>query len=142
MSEERKRILGMVAAGKLTIDEAEQLLDALGKNGSAVKEPIPGAVQSNGSFNPKYLRVMVDSMQGDNVNVRVPVSLLRTGLKLSTLIPRPAYDKINQNLSEHGFDIDLSSFKQEDIEKLVESMSELNVDVNSAKGDKEKVYFE
>jgi predicted transcriptional regulator len=37
MSEERKRILKMLAEGKISTSEAEELLDALGKNGDIVK---------------------------------------------------------------------------------------------------------
>jgi hypothetical protein len=142
MSEERKRILSMVAAGKLTVEEAEELLNAIGKKGSIGGDAAAIAESPSATKNPKFLRVMVDSMEGDNVNVRVPVGLMRTGLKLSSLLPRQAYDKINENMAQHGFNFDLNNLKNADIDQLVESMSELNVDVNSAKGDRVKVYFE
>jgi hypothetical protein len=90
----------------------------------------------------KYLRVMVDSKVGDNVNVRVPVALLRAGLKLSALMPPQAYNKINEKIAERGINIDLSALKTGDVEQLIDSMSELNVDVLSAQGDKVKVFFE
>jgi len=85
---------------------------------------------------PKYLRVVVDSADGDKVNVRVPMSLIRTGLKLSSLMPADAAEAV----LEKG--IDLSALKNLDGEELVEALRELSVDVDSADGDKVRVFTE
>jgi hypothetical protein len=143
MSDDRRKILDMLGSGKISAAEAEQLIDALGKKegnmtATATMDPVP--VRSAKDI--KYLRVMIDSKVGDNVNVRVPVALLRAGLKLSTLLPPQAYNKINEKIAESGFNVDLSNLKTGDIEQLIESMSELNVDVLSAQGDKVRVFFE
>jgi hypothetical protein len=142
MSDDRKRILGMVAAGKLSTEEAEQLLDALdkkeGNNGTVVTD----AVQPGVKKNLKFLRVDIRSTTGDNVNVRVPMALLRAGLKLSSLIPPLAYAKVNEKMSEHGMTFDLNNLKPADIEQLIESMGDLDVNINSANGDTVKVFCE
>ena len=143
MSEDRKRILTMVSEGKITIDEAERLIAALEKNGSNTGEN-NGIVQKSASGKDlKFLRVVVDSTNGDNVNVRVPVALLRAGLKLSALVPPQVYQKVSENMAEKGVNFDINQMLiNGDIEQLVESMSDLNVDVNSANGDKVRVFFE
>lgn len=136
----------MLSSGKVSAAEAEELLDALSKRSAGADTAVgtldvPPGPRSLKDI--KYLRVMVDSKLGDNVNIRVPVALLRAGLKLSALIPPQAYKKLNETISQHGgVDIDLTAFKSGDIEQLIESMSELNVDVLSAQGDKVKVFFE
>ncbi|NLE02913.1 MAG: hypothetical protein GX640_23845 [Fibrobacter sp.] len=142
MSTEREKILTMVSEGKLTVDEAGRLLDALSspkaKEDSDLEPPV-----FEKKKNLKFLRVTVDSKQGDNVNVQVPVALLRAGLKLSALIPPHAYQKLNESISEKGLDFDLNQLlKSGNIEEIIESMEELNVDINSADGDKVKVFFE
>ncbi|MBN1758619.1 MAG: hypothetical protein JW863_09890 [Chitinispirillaceae bacterium] len=143
MSEDRKRILSMVAEGKITVEEAEKLLGALGagNNETAVAT---GTVQAAGGKSElKYLRVVVDSTGGDNVNVRVPMALLRAGLKLSALVPPQVYQKVSDNMAEKGMDFDLNTMlKSGDIEQLMESLGELNVDVNAKNGDKVRVFFE
>lgn len=141
MSEERKRILNMVAEGKISVEEAEKLLNAL--NAEAPKVINLGKEEKKTSAELKYLRVVVDSKEGDNVNVRIPVALLRAGLKLSALIPPQAYQKMNEKMAESGIEMDINSLlKSGDIEQVIETMGELNVDVNSAQGDKVRVFFE
>ncbi len=149
MSEDRGRILNMLADGKISAEEAERLLDALdsreiamaavsGTSTSSIKgdpTPLLNAL-------PKYLYVRVDSANGDKVDVKVPLALVRSGLKLTSLIPPQAMDKINEQMSEKGISIDFSNFKPEDIDELVQSLREMEVNVDSADGDKVRVYAE
>lgn len=142
MSDDRKRILSMLAEGKLAVDEAERLLQTIDspKAETGFQKDIP---DSKAKRDIKYLRVVVDSKQGDNVNVRVPVALMRAGLKLSALVPPQAYRKISEKMAENGVELDINTLlKSGDIEQIIESMADLNVDVNSAQGDVVKVFFE
>jgi hypothetical protein len=71
------------------------------------------------------------------------MALLRAGIKLSSLIPPMAYQKINEKIADKGVEFDINQFlKSGNIDELIESMGELNVDVNSADGDIVKVFFE
>ena len=143
MSDERQRILTMVAEGKISVDEAEKLLDALKNNKGESMGTSDSSQTVSEKKNLKYLRVVIESKSKDNVNVRVPMALLRAGLKLSSLIPPAAYSKINEQMSEKGFNFDINQIlKGDDIEELIESLAELNVDVNSADGDIVRVFFE
>jgi hypothetical protein len=72
----------------------------------------------------------------DKVNVRVPIALIRTGIKLSTLVPLSA----SEHLSEHG--IDLSQFNDLDGEELMNALRELRVDVDAGDGDIVRVFCE
>ena len=130
MNENRRQILQMLAEGKISADEAERLI-------SAVEEP--SATKSSdvgGKDRPKYLRVQVDSEDGGGhdgptkVNVRVPMQLLRAGVKLAYLIPAAALQKANLAMHEKGIQVDLTQIKPENLEDLVEQLSELTVDVD------------
>ncbi len=145
MSEDRKRILAMLAEGKITADEANALLDALETRAAAMAadEPaIKGDPAPLLNALPKYLYVKVDSLEGDKVDVKVPLALVRSGLKLTSLIPPQAMDEINRSMSEHGMSIDFNNFKPEDIDELVSALREMEINVNGKDGEKVRVYCE
>jgi hypothetical protein len=136
MNEHRRQILQMLAEGKISAEEAERLL-------AAVETPSAGSeAQSATAANtpPKFLRVQVDS-EDDNghegptkVNVRVPMQLLRAGVKLAYLIPSSALQKANVAMHEQGIPMDLTQIKPENIEELVEQLRDLSVDVDQKDG--------
>jgi hypothetical protein len=144
MSEDRSRILSMLAEGKISAEEAERLLDALdtrSEPAAASGEPaIKGDPGPLLNALPKYLYVKVSAENGDNVDVKIPIALVRSGLKLTSLIPPQAMDQINTSMSEHGMSIDFANLTPEDIDALVEALREMEVNVDSANGDKVRVY--
>jgi len=137
MSEERKKILEMLAAGKISVDEAERLLSALG--GADAEAGAPQAATAGRG--PKFLRVEVRDGD-DNVDVRVPLALIRAGMKFQSLIPEHAKVKIGEKLDEKGIQLDLGKLKSGDIEDLVAALSDLSVNVGANGGEKVKVYCE
>jgi hypothetical protein len=130
MNEHRRQILQMLSEGKVSADEAERLI-------SAVEQRSPTqSSEAGGKDRPKYLRVQVDSEDGGGhdgptkVNVRVPMQLLRAGVKLAYLIPAAALQKANLAMHEKGIPVDLTQIKPENLEDLVEQLSDLVVDVD------------
>jgi len=123
MNEQHREILRMLAEGRITAGEAEQLIDALEREQPASKP------------RPKYLRVVVkwEDEFGDGpgrVNVRVPLQLLRAGVRLTSLVPPQALAKANAELDRSGIPIDLARLKPEHLEELVEHLDDLTVDVD------------
>ena len=145
MNERRKEVLQMLAAGQITADEAERLIAAL-ENGKS-SGPAAGASDSSSGSpakpKPKYLRVVVDAPAdyaiGDHtggskggptqVNIRVPMQLLRAGVRLASLIPPQAQAHVNEALRENGLTVDLSQLKPENLEELIDGLSDMTVDV-------------
>jgi hypothetical protein len=133
MTEDRRRILNMMAEGKLSADEAESLLGALTSGSSSQIVHARTQPQAPIAKSPKYLRVLVESMQEDKpskVNVRVPFELIRAGMRLAALIPVVAYEPVNRALKDSGVDFDISKIKPDDLEGLVAHLQELQVDVD------------
>jgi len=124
MNENRRQILEMLGAGKITADEAERLIAAL------EKEATPG----NGKPRPKYMRVLVEAEDEDDgptkVNIRIPMQLLRAGVKLTSLIPPQAREQVNLAMREQGMEFDLNQLKPENLEELVDQLNDLTVDVD------------
>jgi hypothetical protein len=138
MNEERRRILGMLTENKISMQEAEALLDAM-SHGKSV--PSTGA----GTAEPKFLRVLVDGHDDGHtgkVNVRVPFNLIRAGVRLAALIPVAAHGPINKALHQQGIELDVSKLKPEDFEDLVQHLRDLTVDVEGAHGEKVRVFCE
>jgi len=143
MNEDRIRILNMLAEGKISAEEAERLLDALDARvapAGAAAPPIQGDPGPLIDALPKFLYVKVIAANGDNVDVKIPIALVRSGLKLTSLIPPQAMDQINDSMSEHGMSIDFSNLKPEDIDELVEALREMEINVDSRDGDNVRVY--
>ena len=142
MNEDRKRILAMLGDGKITADEAERLLDAMA---SAVRSPPAPAPAGRANTAPKYFRVEVnanDGMDGPTkVNVRVPMQLLRAGVRLGALIPPRARDEVNAAMARQGIPFDINTIKPENLEELIEHLAGVTVDVDDPNA-KVRVYCE
>jgi hypothetical protein len=138
MSEERRKVLEMLAAGKISAEQAEKLLDKLaggGANQSNASESQAASTPS-GASKPKYLRIVVDSPGRDPVNVRVPISLAGSARRLLAVMPL----QVSERLAEHG--IDAGFFSGAKGENLDEMMRELNIDVEEGKGKKVRIFCE
>lgn len=143
MIEEQRRILNMMAEGKLNAAEAEALFDALSDKRRPESPPLRAEPESPGRV-PKYLRVLVegqDDAKANKVNVRVPLELLRAGMRLAALLPAVAYGPVNRALKENGIDVDISKLKPEDFEGLVAHLRELEVDVTDG-AEKVRIFCE
>ncbi len=146
MSEAEKKILEMLANRKISVEEAYRLLSALRTEGRASEHAAGAAATAKPK--PKYLRVSVVPGPGHEhdedaelVNVRVPISLIRSGMKFSSLVPSEARDKVTDALHEKGIDLDMRNLKPEDVEAVIEALDDLQVDVVSSK-EIVKVYVE
>ena len=77
-----------------------------------------------------------------NVNVRVPMQLLRAGVKLVSLIPPRARDQVNAALHREGVPLNLNEIKPENLEELIDHLSELTVNVDGGEKTKVRVFCE
>ena len=138
MSEERKKVLEMLAAGKINAEEAEKLLDKLSSNASNAMPGIetPATSAAPGTAKPKYLRIVVDQPRRDPVNVRLPLSLLGSAKSLLAIMPK----HVNERLAECG--INAGSFATMNLDDLGQAMRELNVDVDEGSGKKVRIFCE
>ena len=128
MNENRKQILQMLSEGKITPDEAERLIAAL-ETGAA--GAVPGAKGV-----PSYIRVLVEAEEEDGadsltkVNIRVPIKLLRAGVKLAGLIPQEARAHVNEAMREKGMSFDINQLKPENLDELIDNLQDLSIDVD------------
>jgi hypothetical protein len=133
VNEQRKEILQLLAEGKVTPDEAEQLIAALERD---QPDTTSASTEVRSKPRPKYLRVVVDMAENfdgngpGRVNIRVPLQLLRAGVRLASLIPPQALGKADDELKKSGMPFDLSQLKPEQLEALIEHLDEVTVEVD------------
>ena len=131
MTENRRQVLEMLSAGQINADEADRLITALDERTATATV---GDGEPRRTTAPKYLRVLADVVEDDGgpikVNVRVPLQLLRAGVRLASLIPPQAQGEVNDALRVRGVGFDLSQIKPENIDELIDQLGELTVDVD------------
>src|SRR3954447_26429031 len=99
MSDDMRRVLDLLAQDKITVDEAEQLLRAVGAPESAPQiaaDPPPDGAKPGAK--PRWIRIQVQkpSKEGRDpkeVNIRVPIAIVRGGMRLGTIIATFAGEK-------------------------------------------------
>lgn len=138
MNEQRKQILEMLSSGKITVDEAERLITALEKTEESNGE-IHEAVNKEGK--PKYLHVKVQAEPGShhkhgNVDIKIPIMLLKAGIKIGSLMPENAKGKFSSHLADKGINFDLNNLNSENIDAFIIALKETSIDIDS---DNEKV---
>jgi len=116
MKEEVKRILKMVEEGKIGIDKASELIEAINKSASA----LPLNLSKNLD---KMLKVKVLSASKDTVNVNVPVKFLKAIGNAVNNIKIPGISE------EDGIDIKMI------MEAIDSGLEGKIVDVKSSSGD-------
>ena len=128
MDDNGRRVLEMLSEGKITVDEAERLLALV----ESPEDPAPPPRPKNGPG--KYLRIVGED--GDErFNMRVPLSLIRGGVKAGTLLS----DKMGERLREKG--IDLDQLSGGGLDDLIDGLSELDVDFQGS-GERVRIYAE
>lgn len=134
MTDETKRILKMVANGKITVNEGERLLAAL-RAGGAESAEAPKAANRPA---PRYL--MLEGMgigkdgENEGFRMRLPLNLLRAGMKMRALIPEAKRNMINEKLRQKGIEGDVFNMSEEQIDAFVQSLSELEFEAGDSEG--------
>ena len=129
MNDEISRVLTMVEEGTIDKEKASELINILqGKNQQELvqlKKEVP--------YGNKMLKIRVTSEKGDNVNVNLPINLVKAVLKVGTNIA----EKIPE-ASKYVKDINVDLL----IEAIENELDGQIVDITSANGDKVFVVIE
>jgi len=146
MSAESRKVLEMLAEGKITAEDADKLLEKLSgqPNAEAKLEgssssSLPGSSASSSSSSgarPRYLRIVVDKPGQEQVNVRMPLAFARKGSHFLAVLP----DRIREKLAEQG--INLAAAGGLDEKEWAEAIENMNIDIEKGNGKKVKIFCE
>ena len=127
MSEEISKILTMVQEGKIDSEKGAQLIAVL------KEKETPALSNKQNKYLDKTLKIRVVSKENDNVNVNVPIklvkALLKTGHSIAASIPQS---------QQYVKDLDINML----IDAIENELDGNIVDIQSANGDTVKVVIE
>ncbi len=132
---DRKLVLEMLADGKISVDDAQQLLAKL--------EEIESSPQDNGGADdptrkrPKHLRIVAtDGSAEDPINLRIPLGLVRAGLALDSFLPSwvPSGIFVVSN--------SLTEVTKVDTDFLRENLDDLDMSFDSEDGESVRIFVE
>jgi hypothetical protein len=140
MSEQKKKILGMLAEGKISVDDAERLLAAVDK-GEATGATGPAEhpeSEPKAGRKPKFLCVKVNAKEGksighgkhEHVNIRIPIALIKAGVKLGSVLPDSAKGKVSEKLGSHGIALDLNNLSGDSLDEFLEALQQTHIDID------------
>lgn len=131
MNEQRKKILQMLAEGKISADEADRLLAALESRGVEDANAAGDNASRMKSKKPSFLHVSVHGghSKHENVDIKIPIMLLKAGVKLGSLMPENTRGKFHSHLSDHGFDIDLNDLDGKKLDSLIQALAENPIEI-------------
>jgi hypothetical protein len=139
MSAETRKVLELLAEGKITADDADKLLEKLSSQpSSAETKTEPSAASSSAccSGKPRYLRIVVDKPGQDQVNVRMPLAFARRGAHLLAVLPV----RVREKLADQG--IDITGLGGMDDKEWADAIETLNIDIEKGDGRKVRVFCE
>jgi len=137
-NDHRRRILDLLAQGKITVDDADQLLRALGASSLG---PESEAAQPTDRQAARWIRITVDKAAREGkpakqVSIRVPMALVRGGVRLGAIFPRLSRkdsDEFSQHLRDHGVDVDWSKMDLSQLDNVLQNLDETTIDVDKGK---------
>jgi len=133
MSEETKKVLEMVAEGKISASDAEKILEKLAGSAQGSGAQKDGGPAESSGKKPRFLRIVVDKPGQDQINIRMPLSFTRSGRSLLAVLP----SRVGERLAELG--IDVSALGAKNGEDWVQALE--NADINVERGDKKVRIF-
>jgi SHOCT-like protein len=142
MSLETRKVLDMLAEGKITADDAEKLLEKLQASSEADEnqsDPSPASDKGRLAHRVRFLRIVVDEPGRKQVNIRMPLAFARAGMSLAGVLPA----SVTEKLKERGIDLNrvrLHTGKWDDVADKV--FEELNLDVDKGDGKKVRIFCE
>lgn len=128
--DEKLRILKMVEEGSVTAEQAVELMDAMGVDCNSGRSIELLAVSS---YDKKLFRIIVDSTQGDKVNIQFPVGAVKRLIKATGKLPIP---------DDRMQGVDLNEMMDAVAECLSEEIEGDIVSVNAADGTTVRIFVD
>jgi hypothetical protein len=112
-TDDTRRILDMLSQGKITVDEADRLLKAMSADSGSA--PAAADRPADGGPSARWFRINIrkpadgHAHEVKDVNIRVPIAVVKGGMRLGAIIATFAGEKAAQRMKARGLDLDLST---------------------------------
>ncbi len=138
-----RRVLDMLAQGKITVDEADRLLKALNAPEASASD---ADAQPGDPSRARWVRINIHKVSDENrhqpkdVNIRVPISVVKGGMRLGAIIATFAGEKAALRMKRRGIDLDLPKINDDlskmngpEFEAFLKSLDDVNIEVDDGK---------
>jgi len=125
---EQRQVLDMLADGRIETADAERLLQRLAE--AAAEETAAGAGASRRASSPRdlHLHVVARTEDGDEIDVRMPLKLMATGIQFEKLMPEAAREAVQET------GIELQELRNLRGDQLIDAIQDLEVDLEGHDG--------
>jgi hypothetical protein len=142
-TDETRRVLDMLRDGKITVDEADRLLKAL--TADRPSETAGADTATNAGDRVRWIRINIqkpanDGHKAKNVNIRVPIAVVKGGMRLGAIIGTFAGDKAARRMKAQGLDIDLAKISSDlsqmngpEFDEFLRSLNETNIEIDDGR---------
>jgi hypothetical protein len=143
-TDDTRRILEMLSQGKITVDDADRLIQAVSADRAAASTPADAA--SDAKPRARWFRINIhkpskdDTHQPKDVNIRVPIAVAKGGMRLGAIIATFAGEKAAQRMKARGLDLDLSAINGDlsrmngaEFEAFMKSLDEMNIEIDDGR---------
>ena len=142
-TDDTRRILDMLQDGKITVDEADRLIKALGAD-----RPAESAADTAADTRERvrWIRINIQKPANNadhkakNVNIRVPIAIVKGGMRLGAIIGTFAGEKAARRMKAQGLDIDLAKISSDlsqmngpEFDEFLRSLNETNIEIDDGK---------
>jgi hypothetical protein len=124
MKEDRRKILAMLASGKISVEEADRLLMAADSHWEPVSTP-------------RFLRLKVEPKAGSEnertINIRVPLGVIRSSLQIAQSLPASKRGPMMIALGTHMLSLDVGNMNMEDADEFIANFADLSTNIDNQK---------
>jgi len=141
-TDDTRRVLDMLSQGKISVDEADRLLKAM----SADLPSATAAGPSTDTTRARWIRINIHKPAKDeahrpkDVNIRVPIAVVKGGMRLGALIGTFAGEKAARRMKAQGLDIDLAKINSDlsqmngpEFDEFLRSLNDTNIEIDDGK---------
>jgi hypothetical protein len=148
-TDDTRRILDMLAQGKITVDDASRLIEAVTAERPA--ETAAGAAAGadaapDGKRGMRWFRINIhkpakdEAHRAKDVNIRVPVAVVKGGMRLGAIIATFAGKNAAHKMKKDGVDLDLSTINGDlsrmngaEFDTFLRSLDETDIEIDDGK---------
>ena len=142
-TDDTRRILDMLSQGKITVDEADRLIKALSADRPAETAAADPATDGQ---RVRWFRINIHKPAKDpthrpkDVNIRVPIAVVKGGMRLGAIIATFAGENAAQRMKERGLDLDLSTINGDlsrmngaEFDTFLKSLDDMHIEIDDGK---------
>ena len=142
-TDDTRRILDMLSQGKISVDEADRLLKAMSTD---LPSATAAAAPSTDTTRARWIRINIHKPAKDeahrpkDVNIRVPIAVVKGGMRLGALIGTFAGEKAARRMKAQGLDIDLAKINSDlsqmngpEFDEFLRSLNDTNIEIDDGK---------